>query len=336
LKENIFLYFNINHIITDNINEGETMKNVDLLVLGHTAFDYIMQVEEFSKPNTSAIVNKMETFNGGAAGNVAVVASKLGLDVGLISCIGKDFKDSEYEKYLNELNIDISDMIVSENANTPTAFVLTNPEDEQMFYFYWGAAEMYSESEIPKDAINKAKAVHLATGDPEFNIKAGKYAYEQNKLVSFDPGQDLHLYTTDDLKEVISNCNILFGNEHEIEHISYLLEKEIDELLEDGPEMIVKTLGKNGSIIYMKDEDPTEIEVVTTEAFDPTGAGDSYRAAFLRMYLRDNNIKTCGRFASAVSSYIVESQGTQTNIPSIDQALERMDNNWSESTDNIL
>ena len=25
------------------------MKNVDLLVLGHTAFDYIMQVREFSK-----------------------------------------------------------------------------------------------------------------------------------------------------------------------------------------------------------------------------------------------------------------------------------------------
>ncbi|MDO5826462.1 MAG: carbohydrate kinase family protein [Methanosphaera sp.] len=311
------------------------MKDVDLLVLGHTAFDYIMQVEEFSKLNTSAIVNKMETFNGGAAGNVAVVASKLGLDVGLISCIGKDFNGSDYENYLNELNIDISDMIISTTENTPTAFVLTNPEDEQMFYFYWGAANMYKETDIPKQAIDKTSAVHLATGDPEFNIKAGKYAYEQKKLVSFDPGQDLHLYSTDNLKEVISNCNILFGNEHEIEHICFLLDKGIDELLEEGPEMIVKTLGKNGSVIYVKDEDPTEIEVVPTEAFDPTGAGDSYRAAFLSMYLRDNNLKTCGRFASTVSSYIVESQGTQTNIPTIDQAFERMDNNWSEGIDNI-
>ncbi|RAP53996.1 MAG: sugar kinase [Methanosphaera sp. rholeuAM130] len=311
------------------------MKDVDLLVLGHTAFDYIMQVEEFSKLNTSAIVNKMETFNGGAAGNVAVVASKLGLDVGLISCIGKDFNGSDYENYLNELNIDISDMIISTTENTPTAFVLTNPEDEQMFYFYWGAANMYKETDIPKQAIDKTSAVHLATGDPEFNIKAGKYAYEQKKLVSFDPGQDLHLYSTDNLKEVISNCNILFGNEHEIEHICFLLDKEIDDLLEEGPEMIVKTLGKNGSVIYVKDEDPTEIEVVPTEAFDPTGAGDSYRAAFLSMYLRDNNLKTCGRFASTVSSYIVESQGTQTNIPTIDQAFERMDNNWSEGIDNI-
>ena len=311
------------------------MENMDLLVLGHTAFDYIMQVEEFSKLNTSALVNKMDTLHGGAAGNVAVVASKLGLDVGLISCIGKDFKDSDYEKYLNELNIDISDMILSEDTNTPTAFVLTNPQDEQMFYFYWGAAKMYSQSDIPKAAIDNARAVHLATGDPTFNIKAGKYAYSQKKLVSFDPGQDLHLYSTNDLKELISNCNILFGNEHEIEHISDLLEKSIDEILEDGPELIIKTLGSKGSTIFVKGDEPIDIEVVPTKAVDPTGAGDSYRAAFLRMFLRDNTLETCGRFGSTVSSYIVEAQGTQTNIPSIDQALERMDNNWSESTENL-
>lgn len=309
------------------------MKNVDLLVLGHTAFDYIMEVKEFSKINTSAIVEKMETLNGGAAGNVAVVASKMGLDVGLISCVGTDFKDSDYEKEMIEAGIDISNMIISEKTKTPTAFVLTNPEDQQMFYFYWGAAEEYENTEIPKDAINNARAVHLATGDPEFNIKAGKYAYDNNKLVSFDPGQDLHLYSTNNLQKMVKNCNILFGNEHEIDHICDLLEKTIDELLEENLNMIVQTLGDKGSVIYVKNEDPVHIEVVPTKAVDPTGAGDSYRAAFLSLYLRDNDVKTCGRFASTVSSYIVETQGTQTNIPTADQALEKMNDTWTESYD---
>lgn len=313
-----------------NTNGDYDMENVDLLVLGHTAFDCIMEVEEFSKVSTSAIVNKMERFNGGAAGNVAVVASKMGLDVSLISCIGKDFKESEYEKEMLENGIDISNMIVSENANTPTAFILTNPQDEQMFYFYWGAAQEYETAEIPEEAIQHANAVHLATGDPEYNIRAGKYAYENKKLVSFDPGQDLHLYSTDNLKEMIGNCNILFGNEHEINHICFLLEKTIEELLEEGPNMIVQTLGEKGSTIYMKDEEPKTIEVVKTKAVDPTGAGDSYRAAFLSLYLRENNIERCGRFASTVSSYIVETQGTQTNIPTPAQALEKMYNQWPD------
>ena len=312
-----------------------TLRNVDLLVLGHTAFDYIMKVQEFSKLNTSAIVEDMETFNGGAAGNVAVVASKLGLDVGLISCVGKDFQKSDYKKYLEEIDVDIADMIESESKNTPTAFVLTNPEDEQMFYFYWGAAEEYQNNEIPKEAIDKAKALHLATGDPEYNIKAGKYAYSKHKLVSFDPGQDLHLYSTKDLEQLMDNCNILFGNEPEIEHICDLLDTDIDTLLVNGPEMIVKTLGEKGSVIFIKGEEKVEIEAVKTKAVDPTGAGDSYRAAFLSLYLRDNSIETCGRFASTVSSYIVETQGTQTNIPTVDQALEKMDNYWSELDDKL-
>ena len=220
-------------------------------------------------------------------------------------------------------------MILDDSVNTSTAFVLTNPKDEQMFYFYWGAAKAYSESEIPKAAIDNASAVHFATGDPEFNIKAGKYAYSQNKLVSYDPGQDLHLYSSDDLRELIKNCNILFGNEHEIDHICDLLEKDIDEIIEEGPEILVRTIGEKGSVIYTRNEDPIEIEAVPTEAFDPTGAGDSYRAAFLSLYLRENSLKQCGRFASAVSSFIVEAQGTQTNIPTMDQALERMDDFWT-------
>ena len=300
------------------------MKNVDLLVLGHTAFDYIMEVKEFSKINTSAIIEKMETLNGGAAGNVAVVASKMGLDVGLISCIGKDFKDSDYEKEMLEAGIDISDMIISENTNTPTAFVLTNPEDEQMFYFYWGAAEEYQKSEIPKESINNARAVHLATGDPSFNIKAGKYAYDNNKLVSFDPGQDLHLYSTNDLNEMVKNCNILFGNEHEIDHICDLLDKSVDDLLNEGLNMIIQTLGDKGSVIYVKDEDPLNIEVVPTKAVDPTGAGDSYRAGFLSRFLNGESLEESAKFASSVSSFIIQHQGCQTNMPTFDEAFERM------------
>ncbi len=306
------------------------MTDIDLLVLGHTCFDYIMQVKEFSKVNTSAIVNKMERFNGGAAGNVAVVAKKLGLEVELISCIGKDFIDSKYEKELIEENIYISNMILDENLNTPTAFVLTNPDDEQMFYFYWGAAEKYSTSPVPEESINRADAVHLATGDPQYNIEAGKYAYKNNKLVSFDPGQDLHLYSANDLKEVVKNCNILFGNEHEIEYICDLLEKDVDELLVDGPGIIVQTLGEKGSIIFVENEEPIEIEAIPTSADDPTGAGDSYRAAFLSLYLRGNDLEKCGRYASTVSSYIVQTQGTQTNIPTADQALEKMNSFWSD------
>ncbi|MDO5852357.1 MAG: carbohydrate kinase family protein [Methanobacteriaceae archaeon] len=301
---------------------------LDLLVLGHTALDYIMQVDTFSKPNTSTLINDLETFNGGAANNVAVSSATFGLNVGLISCVGSDFIGSDYEKILLDLNIDISEMIQSKTARTPRAFVLTNKDDEQSFYFYWGAAEMYEKSPIPKEIINRSTAVHLATGDPQYNIKAGEYAHLENKLVSFDPGQDLHLYKSDDLRRILPNCNILFGNEHEIDYILNLLETTIEEIHENGTEIVVKTCGDKGSIIYPKNEEPINIEPVKVKADDPTGAGDSYKAGFLTMYIKENDLKTCGRFASTVSSYIVQTRGCQTNIPHLEQVLEKMEEIW--------
>ena len=71
----------------------------DLLSIGHTAFDYIIYVNEFPAPNTSALIKKMKNLNGGAAANVAVVGSTLGLKMGLVSAVGNDFIDSKYQKY---------------------------------------------------------------------------------------------------------------------------------------------------------------------------------------------------------------------------------------------
>lgn len=53
---------------------------------------------------------------------------------------------------------------------------------------------------------------------------------KQDLLVSFDPGQDLGMYDTDKLRDVITNTTILFGNHHEIRRILESLEVDLDGL----------------------------------------------------------------------------------------------------------
>ena len=93
---------------------------------------------------------------------------------------------------------------------------------------------------MPTQAISNAEAVHLATGDPHFNWKCSEEAKKQDLLVSFDPGQDLGMYDTDKLRDVITNTTILFGNHHEIRRILESLEVDLDGLREIGPIIIVK------------------------------------------------------------------------------------------------
>ena len=265
----------------------------------------------------------MKTFNGGAAANVACVGANLGLKTSLVSAVGGDFKKTEYYEHMENLGIDTDSLIIVPGEKTPTAFVLTDDNSDQISYFYWGAAKEFAESKAPSLAIKDAEAVHLATGDPEFNWKCSEEAKNEDMLISFDPGQDLGMYDTKKLKEVIENATILFGNHHEIERIMDSLETDLNGLRELGPKIIVKTCGANGSEIYSS-EDKIKIDAIDVNVVDPTGAGDSYRAGFLSRFLNGESLEESAKFASAVSSFIIEHQGCQTNIPSFDDAFERM------------
>jgi len=46
-------------------------------------------------------------------------------------------------------------MIVVEDEKTPTAFVLTDFNNDQISYFYWGAASKFKNSNPPFEAINQ-------------------------------------------------------------------------------------------------------------------------------------------------------------------------------------
>ncbi|MCK9151991.1 carbohydrate kinase family protein [Methanobacterium alcaliphilum] len=298
------------------------IENRDLLAIGHTAFDYIIQVEDFPSPNSSAAIDRMKNLNGGAAANVSIVGAKLGLNTALVSAVGGDYINSEYQKMVINMGIDTSNMIIAEDNNTPTAFVLTNSNNDQISYFYWGAARNFKNADVPLNAIKNVKAVHLATGDPSFNHRCGEVAREEGKLISFDPGQDLHMYSPEELKHVVELCDILFGNHFEIDRIKETLGMSMQDLKQSGPDIVVKTYGKEGSTIY--GDEKIKVDALVREAVDPTGAGDSYRAGFLTAYLNDKPLEYCGKFASSVSSFIVEAEGCQTNIPSYEMVIDRM------------
>lgn len=302
------------------------IKKTDLLAIGHTAFDSIVLVKEFPAPNSSTLIKQIKNFDGGAAANVSMVGASLGLKTALVSAVGSEFKGSEYHTKLKEMGIDTENMIVIENEKSPMAWVFTDTNNDQISYFYWGAAAYFKKSEAPQKAIKKANAVHLATGDPNFNRRSGELASEHEKMISFDPGQDLHMYSPKELKDVISVSNILFGNHYEIDRILEILNVNIWELKEMGPEIVVKTYGKEGSMVYA--DEKIKVDAVVREPVDPTGAGDSYRAAFLNAYLKGSNLEYCAKFASSVASFVVEAEGCQTNIPNYEMAVERMVEKW--------
>ncbi|AKB35971.1 Inosine-guanosine kinase [Methanosarcina siciliae C2J] len=288
-------------------------------VVGHTALDYIVDVEKIAGKNESSPVIDYEEYPGGGAANIAVAIAKLGGKSQLVSPVGMDFSSSGYEQLLKDARVDLSHLYIIETLKLSKAFIFTDREDNQTTYFYWGASSKFKELEPePVDFV------HLATADCVYNAKIAQVA----GFVSFDPGQDLVTYSQEKLAAILAHTDILFANRHEIKRVSEMTGKSFSEL-RAMIEVIVITYDAEGSRIYTDDEE-WEIPVVSVKAVDPTGAGDAYRAGFLLAYTRGYSLPTCGKIGSTVASFAVQSRGCQTSLPTWEDMKSRYETSFGK------
>ena len=280
-------------------------------VVGHTAIDHISHVHHLPERNCSTHITDRQIFFGGGAANIAAGIATLGEEVTLISCIGGDFPGSDYDRWMQKLKIHQQFFHVP-GTHTPTAFMFTDDAGDQMTFFEWGASKAFAEADAPTLPL-----VHMATADPEFNCRVA----ERSEFASFDPGQDVFWYTKEQLETILPNANILFANQHEVQHMCRTL-GITKEVLIQQVDMAIFTMSGDGSMLYTGGTEQF-IPVVPVTLADPTGAGDSYRAGFLTAYVRGYSPLTSCRIGTVTASYVVEHPGCQTHLPTWDQMCSR-------------
>lgn len=299
--------------------------NYDLLAIGHLNHDYIINIQEFAGINASQTIDELQMYDGGTAANVALVAAEF-VPSAFYTVVGEEFMETEYFKKLKNHDNCLA-ILERIDDKTSTCFVITDNKSNQKSYIYNGASDKFLYLKAPKKYIDQAKIVHITTVPPKFAIKCAKYAYEKDKMVSFDPGQNLRLYSRKQMEEMLKYTDFLFGNEHEINYIFSKLDGlGLKPFSEDSKvQYLITTQGEKGSEIECRDSPASYwIPAYKTKAIDPTGAGDSYRGAFLAAYLEHSPLRECGQIASTVASFVVEKHGCQTNIPTREQVVERI------------
>jgi len=280
-------------------------------VVGHTAIDHISHVHHLPERNCSTHITDRQIFFGGGAANIAAGIATLGEEVTLISCIGGDFIGSDYDRWMQKLGVHQQFFHVP-GTHTPTAFMFTDDAGDQMTFFEWGASKAFAEADAPTLPL-----VHMATADPEFNCRVA----ERSEFASFDPGQDVFWYTKEQLETILPNTNILFANQHEVQHMCRTL-GVTKEVLIQQVDMAIFTMSGDGSMLYTSGTEHF-IPVVPITLADPTGAGDAYRAGFLTAYVRGYSPLTSCRIGTVTASYVVEHPGCQTHLPTWDQMCSR-------------
>lgn len=289
-------------------------------VVGHTAIDYICRVPRFPPVNGSINILDRKVYFGGGAANIASGIARLDEPCTLVSAVGGDFSGTEYEHWMEQLGIERQFFTIPD-AHTATAFMFTDDAGDQITFFEWGASVAFEHEDAPALPF-----VHMATADPGFNTRVA----ERSEFATFDPGQDLHRYTKEQLDAILGNINVLFANHHEILGMEKILGSNKRDIINRVP-MAVITSGKEGSVLYEKG-DSSQIPAIQVKMADPTGAGDAYRAGFLTAFYRGYEPLTACKIGTVTASFAVEKIGCQTNLPD----WSRMEARYRKSFGSIL
>lgn len=141
-------------------------------------------------------------------------------------------------------------------------------------------------------------------------------------------GQVAHEHTQS-FDEIACISTIVKANELETRIVTGIEPREdpeaaVKKLYQFGCKIAIVTLAEAGSIIY----DGVQIYRIppyTTNAIDPTGAGDTYAAGFSYKFLENkSDLLTAGCFASSVSSVMVENSGPDFPL-TLAEATSRME-----------
>ena len=141
----------------------------------------------------------------------------------------------------------------------------------------------------------------------------------------FDPGQELsYKWTAETFSQMMRLADMLFLNDAELSKALAYTGLEAPEDLLDLVDAVLLTRGRQGSALMNADGTIEVPMIPARKVEDTTGAGDAYRGGYYSGLYRGLTQRDAMLLGAATASFVVERQGPQTNIPTFEQAWDRV------------
>ena len=261
--------------------------------------------------------DKVDKTLGGCATYIALAASQLDVEVGVISIIGDDFEEAHLEM-LRKRNIDLSGVETIAGGKT----------------FFWSGRYhndlntrttlqtdlnvlMQFDPKVPS-AWTHSEIVLLGNLNPLNQAAVLDQMTSRPKLIIMDTMNYWMDSFRAELEAVIPRVDVLCINDEEARQLTAQnsLVKAAKMIQQMGPKYAIIKKGEHGALLFHKEEVFCVPALPLEEIFDPTGAGDSFVGGFAA-YLAKTVIisfeamKSAVVYASAMASFTVEKFGPQ-------------------------
>jgi sugar/nucleoside kinase (ribokinase family) len=239
--------------------------------------------------------------------------SHLGNRVGFSSCIGDDPFGDICVQRLSASGVDVSHIKKLRGKTTGLTVILPQRKD-RFILTYPGTMYEMSERELDQAFVFNARHLHLSSYFLQKGIRPQlihifRKAKEAGLTTSLDTNDDPEDRWSGDIQLLLRYVDILLPNERELCKLAQLndVEKAVESLSQKVRILVVKR-GSQGAIARVGKEkfsaSPPVVDVV-----DPVGAGDTFDAGFVHLFIRGAKIEDCLKFANCAGALSVTRAG---------------------------
>lgn len=240
--------------------------------------------------------------------------SALNTPVGFISKVGNDPLGKMAVDRLAAAGVDIS-RVKQSSGKTATGLTVQVPCGQHRYTLtYPGTMFEMQYSDLDMDYVRKARHLHLSSFFLHRALRPRiadlfRQAKQAGLTTSLDTNDDPENRWAQDLLEVLKYVDLFFPNDREAKKIARTddLSKTLN-LLAGLCQVVVVKRGAASAICRAGDEQ-WSLAPPTVNTVDDVGAGDTFDAGFIHLYLRKAKLEDCLAFANIAAAYSVTKAG---------------------------
>jgi 2-dehydro-3-deoxygluconokinase len=265
---------------------------------------------------------------GGDSSNFAVAVSRLGGDAGYLTRVGDDGFGRMLQELWKTEGVDAGHVVVDPGHPTGVYFIVRDGTAPEFVYRRTGsAAAQLVPGDVPPDWVENARLLHvtgitqaIGRGACDAVFQAVDVARAAGTTVTYDPNIRPQLWPLHEARAIArytaAMCDVVMPN---LEEGRLLTGQEHPEeiaaaLLALGAPMVVLKMGSAGAVVATADG-CLRVPALPAKATDPTGAGDTFNAAFAVAMVEGRSAAAGAMFASAAASHVVQGLGAVNSIP---------------------
>ena len=252
--------------------------------------------------------------SGGSTANTMCGLSRLGVETGFLSKIGKDEVGEFFKKQMIDCNVKPQLL----TTDTPSGRVIATftPDRERTFATCLGAAIAKGPDAMHPDLLDGWDIFYVEgylVANPPLLEKAIDTAHAKGMTIAMDMASYNEVAKHRDLllRLLEDRLDIVFANEQEAQTLTGLEDPEAAlHYIAERCQIAVVKVGAKGAYIQRGKEVVT-IPPMKANVIDTTGAGDVWASGFLAGLVKGEPLQKCGMMCAIVAKNIIEVMGAK-------------------------